>query len=106
VSRRPWLVIGGILLVALMLRLAVVLDSRPYLLVGDSFDYARHGQSIAEDLQYPPSLDGPDGGATAFRPPLYPLFLAPFYAIAGDDGPKWLASPRRSSAWPSPSSSA
>ncbi|HEX2233568.1 MAG TPA: glycosyltransferase family 39 protein [Thermoleophilaceae bacterium] len=85
-SRRPSLVVGGILLVALLLRLAVVVESRPYELFGDAHNYGLHAQWIAEELEYPPSIDGPDGGPTAFRPPLYPLFLAPFYALFGDDG--------------------
>ncbi len=70
------------LLLALLLRVGFVLATRPYPLVGDALDYNRHAQSIAQTGHYPRSIDGPDGGPTAFRPPLYPYFLAPIYAVA------------------------
>lgn len=70
------------LLLALLLRVGFVLATRPYPLVGDALDYNRHAQSIGQTGHYPRSIDGPDGGPTAFRPPLYPYFLAPIYAVA------------------------
>ncbi|GAC1524789.1 MAG: hypothetical protein NVS2B6_11680 [Thermoleophilaceae bacterium] len=73
----------AVLLLAFVLRAGLVLETRSYPLVGDSFDYARHARAIANTLSYPGSLDGPDGGPTAFRPPGYPVFLAVIYAIAG-----------------------
>lgn len=75
--------VASCLLVALLLRVGLVLETRPYPLVGDALDYNRHAQSIAETGHYPRSIDGPDGGATAFRPPLYPYFLAPIYLVTG-----------------------
>jgi 4-amino-4-deoxy-L-arabinose transferase-like glycosyltransferase len=84
-GRRVAMIVAGLLLLGLLLRIGVVLDSRPYELLGDAYDYRRHALSIANRLEYPRSLDGPDGGPTAFRPPLYPIFLAPFYEIGGRD---------------------
>ena len=77
--------VAGVLVGALTLRLAAIAQSASYPLAGDAYDYDRHAQAIAADHDYPPSLDGPDGGPTAFRAPLYPVFLAAVRVVAGSE---------------------
>lgn len=84
-TTRPAVIVCAILLGALLLRVGIVVETHPYPVVHDSADFDRHARSIAHSLDYPSSVDGPDGGPTAFRPPGYPLFLAAIYAVAGDD---------------------
>src|SRR5205814_345932 len=81
----PTAIAVAILLLALGLRVGVVLATHSYALAGDAWDYHRTAASIASTGHYPTSLDGPAGGPTAFRPPLYPLFLAGVIKVAGDD---------------------
>jgi 4-amino-4-deoxy-L-arabinose transferase-like glycosyltransferase len=77
------LVLVAILLVALVARLVVVSASEDFRPRGDATDYKRHAQSIADGTGYPPSDIAGEGGPSAFRPPLYPYFLAGAYELTG-----------------------
>lgn len=78
-----WALLAGLLLVGLVLRVGLVLDSSPYPLAGDAWDYDRHARVLLDTHRYPSTWDGPDGGPTASRPPLYPFFLAAVYGVVG-----------------------
>ena len=86
---RPRLLVVGILALALVLRLGLALlhDAPP--LTGDAADFARHARTLADFEQYPVSDIAPSGGATAFRPPGYPIALSLLYEVGfADDGPR------------------
>jgi 4-amino-4-deoxy-L-arabinose transferase-like glycosyltransferase len=70
-----------ILLAALAIRVVWVLATPDYQLVHDALDYDNHAASIAAGDGFATSY----GRATAFRPPLYPLFLAGVYVVTGPD---------------------
>ncbi len=70
---------AGILLAALAIRVAWVLATPDYRLVHDALDYDNHAASIAAGEGFATSY----GRATAFRPPLYPVFLAGVYWLVG-----------------------
>lgn len=73
----------AILLVALVVRLAVVIDQPNFEPVGDARAYDEHAVSISRDAQYPASRYPRGGGPTAFRPPAYPYLLASAYELTG-----------------------
>ena len=73
-----------VLLVGLLIRAVLVAGPSDYVLFGDAADYVRHSKSISGSLEYPHSIDGPDGGSTAFRPPLYPLYLGAVRFVVPD----------------------
>jgi len=79
-SRRTW-VVGLLLVVALLLRLAYVDATPGYFLRHDARDYDKHARSIAVGEGYRPIL-APER-ATAFRPPGYPVALAVVYRVTG-----------------------
>jgi 4-amino-4-deoxy-L-arabinose transferase-like glycosyltransferase len=68
-----------ILLAALAIRVAWVLATPDYQLVHDALDYDNHAASIAAGDGFATSY----GRETAFRPPLYPVFLAGVYLLTG-----------------------
>jgi 4-amino-4-deoxy-L-arabinose transferase-like glycosyltransferase len=68
-----------ILLAALAIRVAWVLATPDYQLVHDALDYDNHAASIAAGEGFATSY----GRETAFRPPLYPMFLAGVYWLFG-----------------------
>jgi 4-amino-4-deoxy-L-arabinose transferase-like glycosyltransferase len=74
--------VGGLLLLALGVRIGYVLATPDYVIVHDARDYDRHARSIATGQGYAKIGGGPDR-LTAFRPPAYPYFLAGVYEIAG-----------------------
>ncbi|MFZ0041540.1 MAG: glycosyltransferase family 39 protein [Solirubrobacteraceae bacterium] len=76
-----------ILAIALVLRLTVVAVTWDTPVTLDPQDFSRTAASIAQGHGYPPSNRAPGGGASAFRPPGYPVFLAGVYAIAGRTAP-------------------
>lgn len=86
-GRLPVLPRGAYLLltVALVLRLALVAATFDTPLTLDAADFSGHGLSIAQGHGYPPSNRAPAGGASAFRPPGYPVFLAAVYAAVGEE---------------------
>src|SRR3712207_2411060 len=71
----------AVLAVALVVRVAAV-GLVDVALINDPVDYDAHAQSIAAGDGYPDSY-ARGGGPTAFRPPLYPTFLAAVYEVAG-----------------------
>lgn len=72
----------AVLAVALGVRCAYVLSTRGYRPVFDGGDYVRIAVSLAHGHGWAGSVFTP--GASAFRPPLYPLFLATVFAATGD----------------------
>jgi 4-amino-4-deoxy-L-arabinose transferase-like glycosyltransferase len=71
----------AILVAALAIRIAWVLATPDYKLVHDALDYDNHAASIAAGDGFALSYGRP----TAFRPPLYPIFLAGVYFFTGQD---------------------
>lgn len=83
VSTAAWVVLA----LALALRLTTVALTFETPAQFDPGDLSRTAQSIAQGHGYPPTNRAPGGGASAFRPPGYPVFLAAVYAIAGRAAP-------------------
>jgi 4-amino-4-deoxy-L-arabinose transferase-like glycosyltransferase len=81
---RPWLAPAVIVLVALLVRAAVVVADDGYVPANDSFQYDGMARSIAAGDGYPQSPLLLQGGATAFRGPTYPFLLGGVYAVSGD----------------------
>ena len=74
---------GLLLLVALAARVAL-LAATPHLpLANDPADYQRLAVSISSGHGFGTTVVAPGGGPTAFRPPLWPLFLAGLYWVVG-----------------------
>lgn len=73
----------AILLLALVVRVAVVADQPSYEPVGDARAYDEHAVSLSRDAQYPPARYPEGGGPAAFRPPAYPYLLAGAYEVTG-----------------------
>jgi 4-amino-4-deoxy-L-arabinose transferase-like glycosyltransferase len=89
-KRRFKIALAVVLGVALLARVAVAehYSIRP---VTDAKDYDRHAVSLADGRGYPGANRYTGGsGASAWRPPLYPYFLAGVYSITGttSDAPK------------------
>ena len=82
-GRRQLLLILLLLAVALGARLAWLAASRHLVLVNDPADYQRLAQSIASGHGFGTTHVAPGGGPTAFRPPLWPLFLGALYWVTG-----------------------
>jgi 4-amino-4-deoxy-L-arabinose transferase-like glycosyltransferase len=80
--RRPGAAVWLILLLALVVRVAIVEATPGYTVMRDAADYDRHARSIAAGDGYP-DTNVAGGGPTAFRPPLYPGFLAVVYEVSG-----------------------
>ncbi|MGI8427809.1 MAG: ArnT family glycosyltransferase [Solirubrobacteraceae bacterium] len=78
VSTAVWV----LLVIALALRLATVALTLKTPITLDPRNFSDTAASIAQGHGYPPSNRGPDGGASAFRPPGYPVVLAAVYALA------------------------
>src|SRR5690242_7855613 len=75
--------IGVLLLVGLALRIGAVLATPNYVPRNDAADFSRYAVSIADAHKLPGSLL-PSGGPTAYRPPVYPLFLSAVYKVSGN----------------------
>lgn len=71
-----------ILALAALVRTAVIVATPDFAPIYDAADYWRHANSIAAGDGYPDSILTPPG-ATAFRPPLYPLLLAAVDLVGG-----------------------
>lgn len=69
--------------IAFLARSRMVMATRDLLLSGDPFDYDRLGRLIAAGHGFGESVLSPSGGPTAFRAPLYPLFLGGVYEVSG-----------------------
>ena len=83
-ASRPWLAPALLILLALAVRTAVVIEDGGYRPEQDAYDYDRHARSIASGDGYPESGYVVDGGPTALRPPGYPYFLGAVYAVSGN----------------------
>lgn len=77
--RTLWLI--GI--AAFLTRAGIALATRNARLGADPTDYDRLGRLLAAGKGFGPALLSPSGGPTAFRPPLYPLFLGAVYKLTG-----------------------
>jgi 4-amino-4-deoxy-L-arabinose transferase-like glycosyltransferase len=82
---RTWWVPGAIVVLALVLRLAVIAADHHYVPAHDAFDYDRHARSIAAGEGFPESGYVQEGGPSALRPPVYPYVLGGVYAVTGDN---------------------
>jgi hypothetical protein len=69
---------------ALAARVGLLLGTLHLPLLNDPADYQRLGVSLAGGHGFGTSVVAPGGGPTAFRPPLWPLFLGGIYAVVGD----------------------
>lgn len=69
---------------AFLVRAATAIATRHARLGADPTDYDRLGRLLAAGKGFGPALLSPSGGPTAFRPPLYPLFLAGVYKLTAD----------------------
>lgn len=67
---------------AVVVRAAFVLYERHYVPVFDGGDYVRIAASLVHHHAFPSSAF--TTGPTAFRPPLYPLYLAAVFLVTGD----------------------
>jgi peptidoglycan/LPS O-acetylase OafA/YrhL/4-amino-4-deoxy-L-arabinose transferase-like glycosyltransferase len=77
-----WLVV--LAAVAFFARARMVMATRALTLSNDPADYDRLGQLLAAGKGFGASVLSPSGGPTAFRPPLYPVFLGGIYKLTGD----------------------
>jgi 4-amino-4-deoxy-L-arabinose transferase-like glycosyltransferase len=78
------LVLAAVVLTALAVRVAVVLATRhSFVVINDAADYWRLAASIAGGHGFGVSHVAPGGGATALRPPAFPLLLALVVLVAG-----------------------
>jgi len=68
---------------ALVVRVVWLVATRHLVLVNDPADYQRLAVSIAAGHGFGRTVVAPGGGPTAFRPPLWPLFLAGLYWLVG-----------------------
>src|SRR5262249_22668097 len=83
VSRRErWLLVAAIAL-ALALRIAYVLATRRYKLAGDEVEYDSEGWLIATGHFFYPTRPYGILTAGAWKPPIYPLWVGFWYALAG-----------------------
>jgi 4-amino-4-deoxy-L-arabinose transferase-like glycosyltransferase len=76
------LALPAILVVALLVRIAVLVATPDFVPIFDAADFQRHAVSIASGDGYPPPQLGL-AGPSAFRPPLYPLVLAAVREVGG-----------------------
>jgi 4-amino-4-deoxy-L-arabinose transferase-like glycosyltransferase len=84
-ARQSVLVPVGIVLLALLVRVAVIASDSGYLPANDAFEYDYYARSIASGDGYPTSGYLLQGGPTAFRGPAYPVLLGAVYALSGDN---------------------
>lgn len=90
-----------ILVLALGLRVGAIAQTDGYVPQGDAADYNLHAVTLVHERSYPstifagldqidvqpglpPTIPERADGASAFRPPTYPYFLAGVYAVSGD----------------------
>ena len=75
---------AAVLLLALLLRIAVVVADSGYRPTNDAFEYDYYGRSIAAGHGYGPSGYLRQGGPAAIRGPGYPYLLGAVYAVSDD----------------------
>ncbi len=79
-----WSVEGLIVIgLALAVRGGAVLATRPLPLRDDSADYVRLAGLLADGQGFGDSALAAGGGPTAFRPPIYPMFLGAVFRLTG-----------------------
>ena len=102
-ARGRRLALAAILVLALIVRVAVVAGTDGYVPQWDAQDYNAHGLALVHDGTYPttifaglresevlvsetepPVIGERASGASAFRPPTYPYLLAAVYSVSGD----------------------
>jgi 4-amino-4-deoxy-L-arabinose transferase-like glycosyltransferase len=76
-------VVAIALVLAFAVRVGFVLATRNYVPLTDASDYQRIAESVASGHGFGASVVAPAGGASAFRPPLYPITLGVFYQLFG-----------------------
>jgi 4-amino-4-deoxy-L-arabinose transferase-like glycosyltransferase len=81
---RPEIALVAVVAVALVVRMGFIAATADYEAFSDAKDFYGHAESIASGDGYPESPIAPGGGASAFRPPGYPHFLAGVFAVFGD----------------------
>ena len=74
----------AVLGLALAVRVALLVGTVHLPLANDPADYHRLAVSLAGGHGFGTTVVAPGGGPTAFRPPLWPLFLAGIYAVVGN----------------------
>src|SRR5665213_2611910 len=72
-----------ILAVAVLVRVAWLVANGHLALANDPADYQRLAVSLAGGHGFGTTVVAPGGGPTAFRPPLWPVFLAGLYWLVG-----------------------
>jgi 4-amino-4-deoxy-L-arabinose transferase-like glycosyltransferase len=82
--RQRWALVA-ILVLAALLRIAVIATDGDYSPQNDAFEYDYYAHSIAAGHGYPESGYLRQGGPTAIRGPGYPYFLGGVYAVSGDN---------------------
>src|SRR5690348_16137820 len=80
-NRMAWATVLGL---ALVTRVGLVMATRPARLGADPADYDRLARLLAGGHGWGHSELAAGGGPTAFRAPLYPLFLAAVYKVTND----------------------
>jgi 4-amino-4-deoxy-L-arabinose transferase-like glycosyltransferase len=85
--------VAAIVVLALIVRLAVVIATPHYVAVTDAGEFDRDAVTLVKDHRYPSSDLAAHGGPTAFRGPLFPLSLAAVYKLVGTGSEKtrWAA---------------
>jgi 4-amino-4-deoxy-L-arabinose transferase-like glycosyltransferase len=79
--------VAAVLVLALVLRLAVIAATAETPVALDPADFSRTALSIAQGHGFPQTNRAPGGGPSAYRPPAYPALLAGVYALAGREAP-------------------
>ncbi len=74
---------AGLVVVALIVRIAVVIATPDYQARTDAADFDRLAVSLADHGRFPSSAEWAPRGPTAFRPPLFPVALAAVYTVVG-----------------------
>src|SRR5947209_14218750 len=84
VDRHFWLLVGGLLLFAFLVRAGYVLHTQGFALRNDdkSYDYLARTLAAGHGWGY---------SGSAYRPPGYPVFLAVVYLIVGIPHGSWTA---------------
>ena len=75
---------GGLAGAGFLVRAVVIAATSPLRLGSDPTDYNRIARSLAAGHGFGRSLLSPSGGPSAFRAPLYPIFLSGIYRLVHD----------------------
>jgi hypothetical protein len=75
--------LAAIVVIALLIRVALVLATDGYRPTYDAQAYAMHALALEAKGSYPSSILSAPGSPTAFRPPAYPYLLAGVWKVSG-----------------------